>query len=306
MKHVIAAMGALGTVLVGCGSSAPTALPMHIQSDASGTFLGGSDASTSGLSVAIRPVAPSVCPGACVDLTAAASGGRAPYAFAWSPAAASDGETITVCPSQTTTYTVNATDSSGGGGEVQRASLSGSANVTVTVDASCSEGGAPMDASRAAAADAGAIDGSASIDTGTRCTDAMGVPIDPYADSVVCASPDLTAVPFFFRIPLAKPFVRGQTYDVTITVSTTEASGPAPGVDVWASSSSDMCQPGQPLTNQALGALPIVGGTVTVHVCETAQIDAPALLAGFVFGLQGGVSAVSVSACPVAACAGNP
>jgi hypothetical protein len=137
MKHVTAAIGALGVVVVGCGSSAPTALPIGIQSDASFTFTGGPDASTSGLSVAITPAAPSVCPGECVTLAATASGGRAPYAFAWSPEAASDGGNITVCPSQTTTYGVNATDSSGSGGELQRANLSGSANVTVTVDASC-------------------------------------------------------------------------------------------------------------------------------------------------------------------------
>jgi hypothetical protein len=126
-KHVATAIGALGVLVVGCGSSAPTAtpdaLPTGNQSDASGTFAGSerSDAGTSGLSVAITPAAPSVCPGECVTLAATASGGRAPYAFAWSPEAASDGGDITVCPGQTTTYGVNATDSSGSGGELQQA-----------------------------------------------------------------------------------------------------------------------------------------------------------------------------------------
>src|SRR6185312_269406 len=130
MKHVVAAIGALGTMIAGCGSTAPAIAPTDTPGDPGGTFAGGEEASAPGLSVAIGPAAPSVCPGDCVQLTAAASGGRAPYAFVWSPEATSGGGSITVCPDRTTTYSVNATDSSGSSGEIQRPNLAGSAKVT--------------------------------------------------------------------------------------------------------------------------------------------------------------------------------
>lgn len=316
MKQVTAAIGALGMVAMGCSSSAPTALPIGIQndagirSDASGTFTGGPDASTSGLSVAITPAAPSVCPGECVTLSANAAGGQAPYAFAWSPEAASDGGDITVCPSQTTTYGVNATDSSGSGGELQRANLWGSANVTVTVDASCSEGGAPVDAGQAGPADTGTIDGPAQRAPWTGCEDATGQLVDPSSPPGECISPGGDSATLSWRIALTKPFVRGQSYDVTIMVNTVGPVGPTPDLEVWASSSV-ACQPMQQLTKQPVAVLPIVGGTVTVHFCATAQIDAPALFAGFVFpgpvtGPQGiGSNEASVSACAVPSCAGD-
>jgi hypothetical protein len=309
--HVTAAIGALAMVVVGCSSSAPTASSIGIESDASGMFTGGPDASASGLSVAVTPAAPSLCPGECVTLVATASGGRAPYAFAWSREAASDGGTITVCPSQTTTYGVNATDSSGSGGELQRANLSGSANVTVTVDASCSEGGAPGHAGHGGPADTGTPDGAVPVASWTGCEDLTGQEVDPFADAGQCYSPDDAPVYLDWEIPLAKPFVRGQTYDVTVTVNTREITGPAPDIEVWSSSSSDACHLVQPLTRQTLASLPF-GGTVTVHFCVTAQIDAPALFAGFEFpvpatGTQGiATNSISASACAVPSCAGDP
>jgi hypothetical protein len=317
MKHVTAAIEALGMVAVGCSSSAPTALPIGVQSDAgirsdaSGTFTGGPDASTSGLSVAITPAAPSVCPGECVTLAATAAGGRPPYAFAWSPEAASDGGNITVCPSETTTYGVKATDSSGSGGELQRANLWASANVTVTVDASCSDGGAPVDAGQGGPADTGTTDEAVPIPPWIGCEDATGQLVDPSTPPGECISPDSDSATLSWRIPLAKPLVRGQSYDVTIMVNTVGPVGPTPDLVVW-SSSSVACQPTQKLTKQPVAVLPIVGGTVTVHFCATAQIDAPALFAGFVIpgpvtGPQGiGSNAASVSTCAVSSCAGDP
>jgi hypothetical protein len=318
-KHAAAAIGALGMVVMGCNSSSPnaspTASPIAIQGDASGTFTGGGDASTSGLSLAITPAAPSVCPGECVTLAATASGGRAPYAFAWSPEAASDGGDITVCPGQTTTYGVNATDSSGSGGELQRANLSGSANVTVTVDASCSEGGAPVDAGHAGPADTGTTAGPAPVAPWAGCEDVTGQLVGTDSDSPFseCYSPDSDAAFLDWMIPLAKPFVRGQTYDVTITVDTRSPLGPDPNFDVWSSSSGAACQPAQQLTNQTVAVVDVVGGPVTVHFCATAQVGAPALFAGFFYaepagyGSEGiGVSSVSTSACAVASCAGDP
>ncbi len=310
MKPVTAAIGALVVVVVGCGSSASTALPMGIQSDASGTFTGGPDASTSGLSVAVTPAAPSVCSGECVTLVATASGGRAPYAFAWSPEAASDGGNITVCPSQTTTYGVDATDSSGSGGELQRADLSGSANVTVTVDASCSEGGAPMDAGHGGLADSAAIDGPAPVASWTGCEDLTGQEVDPF-DAGECDSLEVNPTYLNWMIPLAKPFVRGQAYDGTITLNIRELVGQTPDLEVWPSSSSGACQLAEPLIMQTLADLPF-GGTVTVHFCATAQIDATALFVGFQWpvptsGTQGeATNAISASACAVPSCAGDP
>jgi hypothetical protein len=283
---------------------------MGIQSDASGTFSRAPDASTSGLSVAITPAAPSVCPGECVTLAATASGGRAPYAFAWLPEAASDGGNITVCPGQTTTYGVNATDSSGSGGELQRTNLSGSANVTVTVDASCSDGGEPVDAGHGGPADTGTTEGPAPAPPWTGCEDLTAQMIDPVSDAGECYSPDANPAYLDWLIPLAKPFVRGQAYDVTITMNNRQILG-MPDLDVWSSSSSDACQLAQFLTKQPLATLPF-GGTITVHFCATAQVDAPALFVGAAFptiysGTQGiGIISISASACAVPSCAGDP
>lgn len=50
-------------------------------------------------------------PLACADITAASSFGTAPYTYSWSNGAT--GETINVCPTETTTYTVTVTDAAG-------------------------------------------------------------------------------------------------------------------------------------------------------------------------------------------------
>ncbi|MBK8701086.1 MAG: hypothetical protein IPN29_16720 [Saprospiraceae bacterium] len=65
-----------------------------------------------------------VCAGGSSTLTAAGSGGVAPYTYAWSNGLGS-GASKTVAPATTTTYTITTTDASG---------CSGTSQVTVTVD----------------------------------------------------------------------------------------------------------------------------------------------------------------------------
>ncbi len=309
MKHVMVTLVALGTV-VACGSSAPMDLAIGIESDASGMFAGGPDASGGTVSVAIAPSAPSICPGRCVALSASASGGKAPYTFAWSPDVGAGGGSLTVCPAVTTTYGVKATDSSGRVGEVQQASLSGSANVTVTVDPSCSDGGSPADGGPADAGppDTDGADAPPSIAPWTGCEDATSQTFD--IDAGLCVAPNSQSTTFDWTIALAKPLLRGQSYDVTMMVNTVVPTGQPPNLDVWASSSSERCEPVQEVTDQTLSVLPIIGGTVTVHFCATAQADTSALLAGWIFSGSGGVgtgaNAISLTACAVASCSGDP
>jgi hypothetical protein len=316
---VTAAIGALGMVVVGCGSSAPTALPMGIQSDASGTFTGGPDASTSGLSVAITPAAPSVCPGDCVTLAATASGGRAPYAFAWSPEAAADGGNVTVCPRQTTTYGVNATDSSGSGGELRHANLSGSANVTVTVDASCSEGGAPVDAGHAGPADTGTTDeatdgGPSCVDPGSSpwsgCVTAydgiVGPPSAPLAFSEFCeqGTPQNTVSPSW-SVCLPKALLPGQSYSVKVTYEVGAVTGPVPQSGVFASTGS--CKVGPTIVPvQGWPILtPYSGGTFSQSACFKADTRYPQLVYQGLTQIFSSVSSTALSFQICSGCSGD-
>lgn len=77
------------------------------------------------LSVQISATDTLICIGDCIDLTATAWGGTAPYSYSWSGGVGSGAGPHTVCPTTTTTYSVTATDAS--------AAPPGTDNITITV-----------------------------------------------------------------------------------------------------------------------------------------------------------------------------
>jgi hypothetical protein len=87
------------------------------------------------------------CAEGCATVEAVASGGRAPYHFAWNDGTSNP--TRTVCPTSTTSYAVTVTDT-GMGGELGSASETARASVTASVIA-CPDGGTAPDASGPAA-----------------------------------------------------------------------------------------------------------------------------------------------------------
>jgi hypothetical protein len=146
-------------VLLGCGrpSGDPSYSLVVGDDDGGGGFFAGADATASGsLQAHIERNAMTVkvitlsCSGPCADVEAVATGGNAPYSFAWD-----DGSTDparTVCPTADTSYRVKVTDEATSG-EFGRPSQTVQASVTADVIA-CPDGGA--------AADAGACDPDAS------------------------------------------------------------------------------------------------------------------------------------------------
>jgi len=84
------------------------------------------------LGPACRTVYPGYSPSACTTLTASVSGGTAPYTYLWSTGGT--GQSVNVCPSESTDYTVTATDANG------CIEVSGSIHVEA-VDVHCGNGG---------------------------------------------------------------------------------------------------------------------------------------------------------------------
>jgi hypothetical protein len=150
---------ALGLATASCGSSGSYSLDVGAGGDAGPaiTPFGQDDAGAASLAVTASSSAATVCPGQCVDVGASASGGQAPYAYAWDHGLATDGGAARACPSVTTTYTVTASDSSAqNGGELASPTHTGSATVTVVVSPCAADAAAPP-------GDSGAMDAGAGL-----------------------------------------------------------------------------------------------------------------------------------------------
>ena len=121
-----------------------------------GVFSGGPIPDGGAPSFAVTPTGPvTVCPGECAFIGASASGGVPPYELAWDHALPGGSVPLHVCPDETTTYTVVASDSSGTSGEFASPAATATASVTVTIAPDCDAGAAIPDA---AAPDAGPAD----------------------------------------------------------------------------------------------------------------------------------------------------
>jgi hypothetical protein len=114
---------------------------------ASGQGSGGSSAGTS-FRVSFAATKTRVCSGECVSLTAEAANGHEPYAYAWSGGLDDSPGPHEVCPEETTTYEVTATDT-GIEGEFGRASQHTTASLELRVDERCvpTDGGVTEDGS---------------------------------------------------------------------------------------------------------------------------------------------------------------
>jgi hypothetical protein len=137
------ALGALAaSVALGCGSSQATVG----YAEAGGSFIGpddGDGSTTRLVDIVVGATSSEVCPGQCATLSAAASGGVAPYTYLWDDGVAADAGTARVCPTKTTTYSVAATDSSASTGEFNSQGATGTGDVTVAVS-TCTDGSTPI------------------------------------------------------------------------------------------------------------------------------------------------------------------
>jgi hypothetical protein len=133
----------LCVAVTACGSNGtmPGEVGTYVGDDG-GVFTGASgEGGAFAASVSASQAA--LCPGQCVDLTVAVSGGTAPYTYAWSDGSEAMTATRHVCPTSTTVYSVDATDSSGRSGELSSATLEAHGSATVTVGSSCGSGAGP-------------------------------------------------------------------------------------------------------------------------------------------------------------------
>ena len=124
----------------GCGSHGPSLGEVGVYDEGGAGFI-SPDGGAGGFVVRATASALSICAGQCVDLAAQASGGSAPYSYAWTGDATRDAGTVRACPTATTTYTVTATDSSARNGEIASTGATDSSSVTVAVGASCADAG---------------------------------------------------------------------------------------------------------------------------------------------------------------------
>jgi hypothetical protein len=129
----------LGMALIGCQSQvlASGADAGTDPSRAGGAFGGSSVDAAGAFAVAATASATTICAGQCVDLSAQATGGVAPYSYAWDDGAPSATPSLQVCPGSTRTYSVVAHDASGSRGEISQTAATATASVTVRVSTTC-------------------------------------------------------------------------------------------------------------------------------------------------------------------------
>jgi hypothetical protein len=249
----------------------------------------GPDVDVGRLAVSASSSLSSLCPSDCATLSAQATGGVAPYTFAWDHGLTSTGATALVCPDATTTYKVTATDSSGhSSGELQTASQTGTASVTLTVDASCA-GHAPMDDAGAdgGSDDAALADDAIGIDDAGVCVNAGNAPWSgcetiggsgPSAFIGWCTQPSGTSTPYSWGLCLPRPMLAGQPYSVQITYNVSGVLGPTPQDALLGST--QLCAESQTLV--PLQSWPIVftpyTGSFMQSACVTADANYPVLL----------------------------
>jgi hypothetical protein len=136
----------LGSLFVlGCGGS-DAGNSLDVGGDEAGTFVpvpgaGGDafDASVQENGVTVTFVT-LTCAAGCADVEAVATGGNPPYSYAWTDGAR--GATRHLCPTSTTGYSVNVTDS-GSSGEFAKAAQTVKATLEANVVA-CPDGGAEI------------------------------------------------------------------------------------------------------------------------------------------------------------------
>lgn len=124
-----------------------------------------------GFEVSVSASASRICAGECVALNASATGGVAPYRYAWSPNLGEGAGPHEVCPTRTSQYQVVATDAMAGATEF--ASDPVIASVEVSVDGVCLDSGPKADAN--AIEDSG-TDGETDADVSTQESDS-GAPV---------------------------------------------------------------------------------------------------------------------------------
>jgi hypothetical protein len=293
-------MAPILALAAGCGTSGH-GYALDVGSDDSGGAgppgLGdvGGEAGASVLAVSIAPGARVLCSGQCADLSAQAVGGTGPYVYQWDHGLPAGAGPEHVCPIETTTYTVVATDSSGHGvGEFVGAPAKGSASVTLTVKLDCSEAGTPTtDANAGIEANVG-IEASTVVDAGANldvtgwsgCETLSQSPTGTQTPlhETACSSdgsPGATSA-----ICLPQPLLAGQRYQMAVTFGGLVVVGTPPQFALsgaTASCPSQMlgpsmvsCVENQPLIPQQ-SAL-IQQQMATSSVCITADADYPELL----------------------------
>lgn len=121
------------------GNAGATGAAGAATAGASGAGAGGvSGAGADDYRVAIEAERTTLCPGQCVELSAQAVNGHAPYRYAWADELGDGAGPHEVCPEETTTYSVTATDT-GSEGEFGHKSEAVSASIELRVDEDCDE-----------------------------------------------------------------------------------------------------------------------------------------------------------------------